>query len=99
MIPCSGADAVAKFKKADWLVKRQKGSHVMLTKRGYMWTLSIPQHEVLGRGLLRKLIHQAGITVEEFNGIRGNGTGRIVMGLQWIIYRDYFKDLKERSIL
>ncbi|MBF0487924.1 MAG: type II toxin-antitoxin system HicA family toxin [Nitrospirae bacterium] len=67
MIPCSGPDAVRKFKKAGWLVNRQKGSHVMLTRRGYKWTLSVPQHDVLGRGLLRKLLHQAGITVEDFN--------------------------------
>ena len=45
----------------------QKGSHVMLTKPGYQWTLSIPQHSELGPGLLRKLIRQADLTIEEFN--------------------------------
>jgi predicted RNA binding protein YcfA (HicA-like mRNA interferase family) len=39
----------------------------MMTKPGYQWTLSIPQHNELGPGLLRKLIRQAGLTVEEFN--------------------------------
>jgi predicted RNA binding protein YcfA (HicA-like mRNA interferase family) len=64
---CSGADAVQKFQKAGWNISRQKGSHVMLTKPGYQWTLSIPQHSELGSGLLRKLIRQAGLTIEEFN--------------------------------
>jgi len=64
---CSGSEAVRKFQKAGWIVVRQKGSHVMLTKPGYQWTLSIPQHDELGPGLLRKLISQAGLTVEEFN--------------------------------
>jgi len=32
-----------------------------------MGTLSIPQHDELDPGLLRKLIHKAGLTVEEFN--------------------------------
>ena len=64
---CSGKDAVRKFQKAGWTIARQKGSHVMMTKPGYQWTLSIPQHNEIGPGLLRKLIHQSGITIEEFN--------------------------------
>ncbi|MBA4416288.1 MAG: hypothetical protein C0392_00030 [Syntrophus sp. (in: bacteria)] len=31
----------------------------MMTKSGYQWTLSIPQHDELGPGLLRKLLKQA----------------------------------------
>ncbi len=64
---CSGSKAVQKFKKAGWAVARQKGSHFMLTKPGYQWTLSIPQHSELGPGLLRKLLRQAELTIEEFN--------------------------------
>lgn len=64
---CSGAEAVKKFRRAGWIVDRQVGSHVMLTKLGYLYTLSIPQHRELGVGLLRKLIKQAEISVAEFN--------------------------------
>jgi predicted RNA binding protein YcfA (HicA-like mRNA interferase family) len=64
---CSGFDAVRKFRNAGWIVVRQKGSHVMMTKPGFQWTLSIPQHDELGPGLLRKLVRQAEITIEEFN--------------------------------
>jgi predicted RNA binding protein YcfA (HicA-like mRNA interferase family) len=64
---CSGAEAVRKFNRAGWSLARQKGSHVMMTKHGYQYTLSIPQHRELGPGLLRKLLRQAGITPEEFN--------------------------------
>jgi len=39
----------------------------MLTKPGYQWTLSIPQHSELCPGLLCKLIRQADLTIEEFN--------------------------------
>jgi predicted RNA binding protein YcfA (HicA-like mRNA interferase family) len=66
---CSGAEAVRKLQKAGWSFARQKGSHVMLAKPGYQWTLSIPQHDELGPGLLRKLIRQGGLTVEEFNDL------------------------------
>ncbi len=64
---CSGTQAVRKFQREGWSVVRQKGSHVMLTKPDFQWTLSIPQHKELGPGILRKLIRQAGLTVEEFN--------------------------------
>ena len=64
---CSGKEAVRKFQKAGWLAVRQKGSHVMMTKPSYQWTLSIPQHSELGPGLLRKLLRQADISIKEFN--------------------------------
>ncbi len=41
---CSGAEAVRKFERAGWTVARQRGSHVMMVKPGYEYTLSIPQH-------------------------------------------------------
>ena len=69
LILCSGSEAVRKFQKAGWTVVRQKGSHVMLTKPGYQWTLSIPQHKELGPGLLRKLIRQADLIVKIFNDL------------------------------
>jgi len=52
---CSGAVAVKKFKRAGWVVARQVGSHVMLVKQGYPYTLSIPQHKNLGLVFLRNL--------------------------------------------
>jgi predicted RNA binding protein YcfA (HicA-like mRNA interferase family) len=67
LVLCSGSEAVKKFKKAGWTVSRQKGSHVMMVKPGYLWTLSIPQHKELGPGLLRKLLKQAQIEIEAFN--------------------------------
>jgi predicted RNA binding protein YcfA (HicA-like mRNA interferase family) len=65
----SGTEAVRKLQKIGWSAVRQKGSHVMLTKSGYPWTLSVPQHKELGPGLLRKLLRQADLTVEEFNDL------------------------------
>ena len=64
---CSGAAVVKKLQKAGWSVSRQKGSHVMMTKEGYDYTLSIPQHRELGPGILRKCIKQANLSIEEFN--------------------------------
>ena len=41
----------------------------MTVKPDYPYTLSIPQHRELGVGLLKKLIKQAELTVEEFNDL------------------------------
>ncbi|MDK2855964.1 MAG: hypothetical protein PWQ86_1177 [Bacillota bacterium] len=62
----SGHDAVRAFSRAGWVVKRQRGSHVIMVKPGNKITLSIPQHKELDRGTLRSLISDSGLTVEEF---------------------------------
>jgi predicted RNA binding protein YcfA (HicA-like mRNA interferase family) len=64
---CSGAEAVKKFERAGWKITRAKGSHTMMVKSDYPYTLSIPQHKELGIGILKKLIKQAKLTEEEFN--------------------------------
>jgi predicted RNA binding protein YcfA (HicA-like mRNA interferase family) len=65
----SGDEAIKAFQKAGWEVRRQVGSHVMLDKDGEVATLSVPRHRDLGPGLLRRLIKDAGMTVEEFVGL------------------------------
>ena len=64
---CSRAEVDRKLQKAGWAVVRQKGSHVMLTKSAYQWTLSIPQYNELGPGILRKLLRQANLSMKELN--------------------------------
>jgi len=47
---------------------RQRGSHIRmhhLTDSGKQ-PLSIPRHKQLGRGLLRKLLRDSGLSIEEF---------------------------------
>ncbi len=62
----SGNKAVKAFSKAGWHPHRQVGSHLVMRKEGSRITLSIPLHKELKPGLLRKLIRDAGLTVEEF---------------------------------
>ena len=57
---------VRALEKAGWVVTRQRGSHVILEKPDCEATLSIPRHDTIGPGLLRSLIRDAGMTVEEF---------------------------------
>lgn len=65
----SGRRAVRKFEHAGWTLVRRRGSHMMLTHPEYRWTLAVPDHREVGPGLLRKLIKQAGLTVEQFNAL------------------------------
>lgn len=62
----SGAEAVRRFERAGWVTARKKGSHVMMSHPSIPATLSIPQHRELDRGLLRTLIRDAGLTVDDF---------------------------------
>ncbi|MGK7950137.1 MAG: type II toxin-antitoxin system HicA family toxin [Xenococcaceae cyanobacterium] len=62
----SGKDAVKVFKKLGWEVSRQRGSHIIMTKEGSIYTLSVPNKSILAPGLLRSLISKADLTVDEF---------------------------------
>ena len=63
----SGMQARRAFEKAGWVFVRVGSSrHIILRKQGSPVALSIPDHKELDRGLLRSLIRDAGITVNEF---------------------------------
>ena len=62
----SGRQARRAFEKVGWVFTRQRGSHMVLTKSGISANLSVPDHRELDRGLLRGLIRDAGLTVEQF---------------------------------
>jgi len=62
----SGREAAAVFERAGFGVRRQRGSHIILTRPGHLATLSVPDHEELKVGTLRSLIRKAGLTVDEF---------------------------------
>jgi len=62
----SGAQAIKAFHRAGWRAVRQSSSHVIMVKEGKDTTLSIPTHPTLKRGLLRRLIRDAGMSVDEF---------------------------------
>jgi predicted RNA binding protein YcfA (HicA-like mRNA interferase family) len=59
-------EVVKTFEKLSWEIARQRGSHIILTKKGHIATLSVPNHPEVARGTLRSLIARAGVTLEEF---------------------------------
>ena len=61
----SGDDFVKAVARIGFVWERTEGSHMILVDpRGQ--TLSVPRHRELGRGLLRALIRDAGLTRREF---------------------------------
>ena len=63
----SGRDAVQAFATVGYEVVRQRGSHIRLRHpTAARLPLTVPDHRELKPGLLRGLIRDAGMTVDEF---------------------------------
>jgi len=61
----SGDDFVKTVRKIGYVWDHTEGSHMILLHRSGR-RLSVPRHKELGRGLLRSLIRDAGLSREEF---------------------------------
>jgi predicted RNA binding protein YcfA (HicA-like mRNA interferase family) len=64
----SGNQAVKCFEKIGYQVVRQRGSHIRMHPKSdsTKQPLTIPCHKTLSKGLLRKLLRDAELTIEEF---------------------------------
>ncbi len=64
----SGQQAVQKFERLGYSMARQRGSHIRLhhPDSSTRSSLTIPLHRELKKGLLVRLIKDAGLTVEQF---------------------------------
>ncbi len=64
----SGKDVIKALTKAGYVFDHQTGSHItLLNSEGKK--ITVPNHVELGRGILRAIINQAGLTVDEFIGL------------------------------
>ncbi|MFA4956569.1 MAG: type II toxin-antitoxin system HicA family toxin [Candidatus Methanoperedens sp.] len=63
----SGKDAVKAFGKLGYVTVRQTGSHIRMKHQSDSSKnpLSIPNHKVIGKGLLRKLLRDSEITIDD----------------------------------
>ena len=63
----SGQECRKALEKADfYFVRRSGGNHMYMRRDNPFAQVSIPDHRVLGRGVLRTIIRDAGMTVDEF---------------------------------
>ncbi len=64
----SGSECIRALEKVGYVVVRQKGSHVRLKeKNNKRPSVTVPDHKELRPGLLKKILKDADLTVEEFN--------------------------------
>jgi predicted RNA binding protein YcfA (HicA-like mRNA interferase family) len=61
----SGDDCIKALQKLGYQIVRTRGSHTWLVCRGRS-PIPVPRHRELGRGILRKIIRTADISVDEF---------------------------------
>ncbi|MBN8590423.1 MAG: type II toxin-antitoxin system HicA family toxin [Anaerolineae bacterium] len=63
----NGKDCIRALQRAGFVIKRQKGSHVILKRTDPVARVVVPDHrDALKPGTLRQIIRDAGMTVEEF---------------------------------
>ncbi len=67
----SGKEFISRLKKKGYVLVHQEGSHIIIRLTNPPHTkLSVPNHKELDRGLLRALIRDARITVDEFINLK-----------------------------
>ena len=62
----SGQEVVRVFEALGWEVARQRSTHIVMVKERERASLSVPDHDEVSKGVLRKLIRLAELTVEDF---------------------------------
>ena len=56
------------FKRADFAIVSQKGSHIKLrgVREGKLQTVIVPNHKEIARGTMESILKQASMTKQEF---------------------------------
>ena len=65
----SGNELIKLLQKAGFVVVRQKGSHVSLSKDQYRTV--VPIHDELAKGTLLAILRQCGLTREDLDQLNG----------------------------
>ena len=67
-LPVISGAKLAKYliKEKGWEFYRQRGSHIILIKKGLVDTLTVPKHNPIKKGTLVGILKEAGISREEF---------------------------------
>jgi predicted RNA binding protein YcfA (HicA-like mRNA interferase family) len=62
----SGKTVIQALKKANFYIKRQKGSHIILRRDEPFAQVVVPDHKSIDTGTLASILDGANLTVEEF---------------------------------
>jgi predicted RNA binding protein YcfA (HicA-like mRNA interferase family) len=64
--PVSARECLNALQRVGFVVDRQAGSHITLIRGDPPGRVTVPNHRELKVGMLRKIIRDANLTVEEF---------------------------------
>ena len=67
----SGRDVRAALERAGFLFRRQKGSHMVLRRDEPFARVIVPDHKQIRLGTLRRIVADAGLTVDQFIQLLG----------------------------
>ncbi len=67
----SGRDVRAGLERAGFVFRRQAGSHMILRRDEPYARAVVPDHKQIRSGTLRRIISDAGLTVEQFMRLLG----------------------------
>jgi predicted RNA binding protein YcfA (HicA-like mRNA interferase family) len=62
----SGRECVKALQRSGFVERRQSGSHIIMQHDNPYLVVSVPNHRTVKPGTLRRIIKDAGLTVEEF---------------------------------
>ncbi len=65
----SGRQVRTALERAGFVFRRQRGSHMVLRRDEPYSRVVVPDHRQLRPGTLRKILHEAGLTVEDLAGL------------------------------
>lgn len=66
----SGAEVVKALAKIGYQFDHQRGSHIVLRQFTEPYRrVTVPNHKEIAKGTLRKIIREAGLTIEEFSNL------------------------------
>ena len=67
----SGREVRAALERVGFVFRRQKGSHIILRRESPYARVVVPDHKQVRIGTLRRIIADAGMSVEQFRELVG----------------------------
>ncbi len=64
--PVSARECIRALQRIGFVIDRQVGSHITLIRDSPPGRVTVPNHKELKVGMLRRIIRDANLTVEEF---------------------------------
>jgi len=65
----SGQDLVTAHRRANFLIVRQRGSHIILRREHPRARVVVPDHKAIRPGALKQILNEAGLMIEELIGL------------------------------